>query len=669
MTQTTMANPNSGDLVHFEKIGQAVFSASGELLTWNAEFAHFIGEFPKSLEGVICLESMLDHWLARPQIPQARGREATWREMVLGGSYPTDGSLRFHLEQDGYEVRIGRLQGGETSLLIAQRNCTKKEPSSPAKSEAYFESMFEGAPVPIFEEDWSGVKALIDEALPEKTGNVRSYLLENRDLLTRMAASVRLSNANRTAVGTYKAVNKSELIQSFDGTQDYLGTEGMQDIFLTMLEGFLAGEKIVVHEGVDVTREGHQIFVKTTSTILSKNAQPWSQVLQVLEDITATKEIEQRLHQAQKMEALGQLTGGVAHDFNNLLAVILGNAELLESIDRPETEFVSEIVRAVRRGAELTHRLLAFSRQQSLTPIPVDLCSLVTGMLSILHRTLGATIDIETKTPDGPLVAKADPGQVENALLNLAINARAAMPDGGKLMIACRRVLVEENDDVAELDVAEGEYILLQVTDQGTGMSDEVREHAFEPFFTTKEVGEGSGLGLSMVYGFAQQSGGTATVRSKVGEGTTVSLYLPFTELKEERPESPKGDALPRGNGETILVVEDETEVRKLAETMLRNLGYRVICASDASAGLRTLKTKAGIRLVLSDVVLPGGVSGPDMAETLKVSMPELKFVFMSGYPQNSKTDSETLGSKSVLLNKPFRRAQLAKAVHNALDA
>jgi len=649
------------------KIGQAVFDGSERLLTWNAEFERQVSEFTKVALDGCHLEAMLDDWVACRRIPEARGCETIWRERVLRSSIPSNGSFCFHLEDDRFEVQISKLMGGATSLLVTEYADFQNEPSSPVQNDTYFETLFERAPVPIFEEDWSGVKALIDELPPGTTKNVRAYLLENSGLLERMAAEVHLKNANRTGVDTYDGGSKAALIESFDGIQDYLGTEGMQDIFLTMIEGFLAGEKIVTHEGGDVTREGRQIHVKTTSTILPANTPPWGRVLQVLEDITTMKEVEQKLNRAQKMEALGQLTGGIAHDFNNLLAVILGNAELLESVGGSDAEFASEIVRTVKRGADLTHRLLAFSRQQPLKPKPIEICELVAGMLSVLRRTLGETIEIETKTLDGPLVAKADSGQLENAILNLAINARAAMPDGGKLVIACRSAVVEDNDAIDGLDIAAGKYVLLEVSDQGTGMPDEVKERAFEPFFTTKDTGEGSGLGLSMVFGFAQQSGGTATLRSEIGKGTTVSLFLPFTDLKGESPPPPLADEVPRGNGETILVVEDDSEVQKLAETMLRNLGYKVVCASDATAGLQTLETQADIRLVLTDVVLPGGTSGPKMAKKLRSTRPKLKFVYMSGYPQRSAKGNETLAAETVLLNKPFRVAQLAKAVSDAL--
>ncbi|MEO3415659.1 ATP-binding protein [Roseovarius sp. CAU 1744] len=381
------------------------------------------------------------------------------------------------------------------------------------------------------------------------------------------------------------------------------------------------------------------------------------------------KRSERRLADAQKMEAIGQLTGGIAHDFNNLLAVIQGNAELLEQLElgKESHPITSAIRHATGRGAELTQRLLAFSRKQSLRPKAINMRDLISDMSDPLQRMLGETIVVATRSHNSSWNALADPGQVEAALLNLGINARDAMPDGGKLTIECADVTLDEDNSVDGADITAGDYVVLSVTDQGVGMSEEIREHAFEPFFTTKGVGKGSGLGLSMVYGFAQQSGGQATIYTEEGQGTTVKLYLPraFSEINREAV--PKEEAVPRGNGETILVIEDDPDVRKLAEIMLGNLGYRVIGVEDAKAAQRHVSAKGEIALVLSDVVLPGGQSGPEFADELKTARPEVKVIFMSGYPTEAAKRNGFLGSDSVLLNKPFRVAQLARAVKEAL--
>ena len=378
---------------------------------------------------------------------------------------------------------------------------------------------------------------------------------------------------------------------------------------------------------------------------------------------------EKRLAEAQKMEAIGQLTGGIAHDFNNLLAVIQGNAELLEELKSGEDAkpMTSAIVHASQRAAELTQRLLAYSRKQPLRPEVIDTRKLVSDMSDVLQRMLGETIVVSVGSRNGAWSALADPGQVEAALLNLGINARDAMPHGGKLIIECANVTLDEDSNIDGSEITAGDYVVLSVSDHGVGMSEEVRKRAFEPFFTTKGVGKGSGLGLSMIYGFAQQSGGQATIYSEEGKGTTVKLYLPRAYSETESTVKPKDEAVPRGNGETILVIEDDPAVRNLAEMMLRNLGYNVICAEDANEARQIVIGRNEIGLVLSDVILPGGASGPEFAEELRAGYPKIKVIFMSGYPAEAAKKNGFLGSDSVLLNKPFRVAQLARAMKEAL--
>lgn len=391
-----------------------------------------------------------------------------------------------------------------------------------------------------------------------------------------------------------------------------------------------------------------------------------------IQDITSVKETEERLRQAQKMEAVGQLTGGVAHDFNNLLAVIQGNAEFLSDDVGNDNPMTQAILRAAARGSELTQRLLAFSRQQPLQAQSIHMATLVDGMSELLTRTLGATIEIETVAGPGLWNASADPGQVENALLNLAINARDAMPDGGRLMIECANAHLDEDYVAQEPEAVAGDYVALSVSDSGVGMSADVKAHAFEPFFTTKDVGQGSGLGLSMVYGFAKQSGGHVSIYSEEDRGTTVRLYLPRAgadrATANRDDENSDENGVPRGKNELILVIEDDPDVRILAVAMLKGLGYRVIDVPDAAAAQMILRRDGNVDLVLSDVVLPGGTSGPDFANLARTLDPDLKVIFMSGYPAEAAKRNGFLGSDKVLLNKPFQRRQLAKSIRDALD-
>ncbi len=379
-------------------------------------------------------------------------------------------------------------------------------------------------------------------------------------------------------------------------------------------------------------------------------------------------ETQERLRRSHRLEAVGQLTGGVAHDFNNLLAVIMGNAELLKNRLGTDDKLLDDILRATQRGEELTQRLLAFSRQQPLQPQVIDLGELVSGMSELLTRTLGETIGIEIGAEPDLWLVSADPGQVENALLNLALNARDAMPDGGKLTITSANARLDGVIPEGGSEPMAEDYVVLAVGDTGYGMTAEVQAHAFEPFYTTKEVGQGSGLGLSMVYGFAKQSGGHVKIDSEEGRGTTVELYLPRAAPAARSEEASQKRTFQHGRGEVILVIEDDPNVRDLVVRMVEGLGYRVLEAPDVAAARKLLAGGTDVDLVLSDVLLPGGTSGPEFAAEEQSTRPGLKFIFMSGYPAGAGKLNSVLGPDKVLLGKPFQLQQLAAAVSKELD-
>ena len=363
------------------------------------------------------------------------------------------------------------------------------------------------------------------------------------------------------------------------------------------------------------------------------------------------------------------MTGGVAHDFNNLLAVIQGSAEFLgDTLDK--NKYLDAINRASARGAELTQRLLVFSRQQPLRREIVNVAASVFDMESLLSRTLGESIAIKVSTAPDMWTVLADPGQVENSLLNLALNARDAMPGGGTLTIECANVHLDDAYVAANPDVHAGDYVVISVSDTGTGMTPDTLERAFEPFFTTKEVGAGSGLGLSMVYGFAQQSRGHIKMHSNVGAGTTAKFYLPRSISEPVYDEDSAGDVdLPRGQGEVILVLEDDPDVRNLTVGLLSNLGYKVFEAAGAHDAEVTLSRVGCVDVVVSDVVLPGGVSGPDFVEKAVKQNPGTRVLFMSGYTAGVTKNNGLLHEDAFLLNKPFARSELAEAVQSVLRA
>ena len=372
------------------------------------------------------------------------------------------------------------------------------------------------------------------------------------------------------------------------------------------------------------------------------------------------------------MEAVGQLTGGVAHDFNNLLTVILGNLELVRdrvSADSNEGAMIARGLEAAERGAALTHRLLAFSRNQTLMPTTIDLGNLVAGMTDMLRRTLGETIEIHTKSAANLWRCLADQSQLENALLNLSINARDAMKGGGRLTIETENISLDDDFAAAQAEVAPGHYIMLAVSDTGSGIASDVLSHVFEPFFTTKNVGQGSGLGLSMVYGFAKQSGGNVTIYSEMDRGTTVKLYLPRSFAQDgEDIHARSNSSVPEARGETIFVVEDDPDVRTLAVALLSGLGYNIVEAGDGETALEVLQHSGTIDLLLSDVVLPGAMNGPDLAAEIRRRSPNTRIVYMTGYAKEAFSNYTDLEEGAHVIQKPFKRADLASVTRSVLD-
>jgi CheY-like chemotaxis protein len=358
----------------------------------------------------------------------------------------------------------------------------------------------------------------------------------------------------------------------------------------------------------------------------------------------------------------------VAHDFNNLLAVIQGNAEHLMDELGGGHPAIRAIMSASNRGADLVRNLLAFSRQQPLRSEAVDPAGLVNQMTELLNRTLGPTIEIETSSPPDLWPVVVDPSQMEAALLNLTINARDSMPAGGNLKIECANISLDAAAAATSLRAAAGDYVVMAVSDTGTGMSKEVQARAFEPFFTTKEVGAGSGLGLSMLHGFANQSGGHVTLASDEGRGTTVRLFLPRSPQAPRSMEQRPDDHVPLGQGERVLVIEDDEELRDLVVRLLEGLEYQVTAASDPNAARAILGAGNRFDVVLCDVVLPGAVSGPRFAEEIRRRDNFIQIVFMSGFPAEASDRDSLEGEATAFLQKPFKRLRLAQAIREMLD-
>lgn len=447
-------------------------------------------------------------------------------------------------------------------------------------------------------------------------------------------------------------------IRDADGTINGIFVEGI-DVTLA-------------HDAVSALRQSEAQYRTLSEAMAELNATLEQQVLERTDKLMAA---EEALRQSQKMEAVGQLTGGIAHDFNNLLTGISGSLDMLETrIGQGRLDAIPRYVDAaqgaVKRAAALTQRLLAFSRRQTLDPKPVNVNRLVGDMEELIRRTMGPSVEMEVVGAGGVWPTLVDPNQLENVLLNLCINARDAMPDGGRLTIETANKWLDDRA-AKERDLRPGQYVSLCVTDTGTGMSPEVIGRAFDPFFTTKPLGQGTGLGLSMIYGFVRQSGGQVRIYSEVGQGTTMCLYLPRysgeVDDLERAPDTSASDY--GGNGETVLVIDDEGSVRMLIVDILQDAGYAAIEAVDGPSGLKVLQSKARIDLLITDVGLPGGMNGRQVADAGRVLRPGLKVLFITGYAENAVVGNGHLEPGMQVVTKPFAIDALGEKIREMLDS
>jgi two-component system, NtrC family, sensor kinase len=467
---------------------------------------------------------------------------------------------------------------------------------------------------------------------------------------------------------------KYTVVAQLDGIERRIGYRKLVGYPVYLLAGI---ETSVVRAEWLSGMAAHLIFgIPATAFLFGITALTLQRTRRLYAESKRREEAEDALRHAQKMEAIGQLTGGVAHDFNNLLTVIIGNLDIAQRQLKSETlkagskleGFVKNAMQGARRAASLTSRLLAFSRRQPLDPKPLKADRLVRGMEDLIRQSLGETIEVEVVNSGGLWRIEADPVQLEATILNLAINSRDAMPNGGKLTIETGNAFLDEQYARQYADVSAGQYVQIAVTDTGTGMGPEIADKAFEPFFTTKSAGQGTGLGLSQVYGFVKQSGGHVTIYSEPGEGTTVKLYLPrfFSEAREEaEAEVPVGDA---AAGETILVVEDDNEVRAYVAEILRSLNYCVFDARDASGALDVFEKHGDkIDLLLTDVVLPG-MNGRELADEIAARQANVKILYMTGYSRNAIVHQGRLNPGVDVIQKPLTQESLAAKIREVLE-
>jgi PAS domain S-box-containing protein len=484
-----------------------------------------------------------------------------------------------------------------------------------------------------------------------------------------------LLDANSTSLSGIDASLEDVVGRSYWDTPWFTGTPGMSETVRNGVAAVAGGQTVRQEIRLNLPVGGWRWFDFQMRPVLGGAGETIGIIPEAVE-LTARREAEEALRQLQKMESIGQLTGGVAHDFNNLLTIIVGN---LENIQRRLKSSQSEMgglerlvdgaMRGAQRAVSLTQRLLAFSRQQPLNPKPVDINRLVTGMSDLLQRTIGEPIAVETMLAGGLWRASVDANQLEIAILNLAVNARDAMPTGGRLTIETSNARLDERYAAAQVEVVPGQYVMLAVTDNGTGMSRETLAKAFDPFFTTKDIGHGTGLGLSQVYGFVKQSGGHLKIYSELGEGTTVKIYLPRLYGEEfAAPEEKIPNIVRSRENETILVVEDDEDVRAHTSGALHELGYRVLEAPNGKIALETIDAEPEIQLLFTDVGLPGGMNGRQLAEAARARRPELKVLFTTGYARNAIVHDGRLDAGVQLVTKPFTYATLAEKLREVLD-
>ncbi len=500
------------------------------------------------------------------------------------------------------------------------------------------QAVIDATPDAIFVKDLDGRYVLVNAAAAKFVGRAPADLIGKRDLeIYPEETARRFIEDDKAVLTSGKPMAFEGVASSASGTQAYLVTKGVY----RDRAGNILGLYGISH---DITE------------------------LRAAQD--SLEQTRAALFRSQKMEAVGQLTGGIAHDFNNILMVILGNLELLRlqlpGDDDKSLELIDETLRATKHGQDLTGDLLAFSRRRQLNPQPVAVNALVENVVRMLGRTLGASIRITTAASRDAGVALVDPAALEAAILNIALNARDAMPEGGTLTIRTSKTEVNQAPRTDD-DVPIGHYAMLAIQDTGTGMPPEVVHRVFEPFFTTKSAGAGSGLGLSMVYGFAKQSGGAVTIASEPGRGTTVILYLPLTK-HEPRATAPMGlQVSPPVAAYTVLVVEDEAPVRSTVRRQLEALGHTVVLAETAAEALPILKAAAAPDVLLTDVVLGSGMNGIDLADAARVFKPGLPVIFMSGFTAVPEAQQRINDSGAPLLTKPSTLSQLERAMNTVM--
>ena len=611
--------------------GFYLYDADDRLVLYNSVFRAELGSSAKYAVPGRKFADILPEVVKGHGVPEGVGDADRWIEQRIANHQRPDGRPVVQRRKDGRWIRVTERRTADGGIVGIRSNITDSQRRAEAlrESEQQLRLITDSLPVLIVYVDADGIVRFINKTGCEWYARPRERIIGKpiADMLKAEALTTMRPLWRRALAG--EPVNDANTIAYNDGKTRHVEVSYVPHWDEDRVAGFFG----------------------------------------LVEDVSGRKATEAQLRQSQKLEAVGRLTGGIAHDFNNLLGVVLGNLEMLGDTvgERPqEAKLAENAEKAALRGAALTQRLLAFSRKQDLAPQVVDVAAFVSETVELLRHTLGQNIVVDTKiaTDAWPLVA--DPAQLETAILNLAINARDAMPAGGDLIIEASNVTLDARQAARHSDTVSGDYLMITVRDTGTGMTREVIDQAFEPFFTTKEVGKGTGLGLSMVFGFVKQSGGFVDIASTVGQGTSVKLYLPRASSIEPATHDfgrPRDD-MPEGR-ETVLVVEDNYDLRHLATTTLGRLGYTVVEANTGDEALGALQATPGVNLVFADMLLPGDLDGVELARAAQAEHPGVKVLLTSGNTARAVDDT---GTAYDVLAKPYRRRDLAQSVRALLD-
>ncbi len=583
---------------------------------------------------------------------QQSGNEAVRRNLIIQGKL----AEVLAVVQGAETGQRGYLLTGDRQYLEPYEQAITRIGGTVAELES------ESSVAPYFHKQFGQLRVLVDEKLAEMRETI--VRREAGDAVGALAiihgdSGETIGRQIRTLISDMRTAEASKLDEQMSDAAQLANALRLGIILAAVMIVALAGATI------RQTYRRARIIIRQRDELQAANEA-------LLVEKSTRHAAEEQVRQMQKMEALGQLTGGVAHDFNNMLAVMMSSFELmqhrLKKGDTNIARFIESGMDAAQRAATLTQRLLAFSRQQPLAPSGIDPNKLVAGMSEMLRRTLGPDIAIESVLAGGLWRIYADAAQLESVIVNLCVNARDAMPEGGKLTVETANASLDETYARDHADVEPGQYVMIAISDTGTGMTADVARRAFDPFFTTKEVGRGTGLGLSQVYGFVKQSGGHIKIYSELKQGTSVKIYLPrYTGAEDEKPPPRREAPLPTGSAdETILVVEDEERVRDLSVTALAELGYRVIAADGAEEALRCLSETPDIKLLFTDIVMPD-VNGRKLAEEALRRRPDLKVLYTTGFTRNAIVHSGVLDHDVDLLQKPFSLEGLAAKVRTVL--